>query len=119
MSSFLDWRSLLTNVKRSSKLLSQPNAPLFDAYRGLSAAQGGNGALDEKTRELIALAVTVSTRCDGCISSHAAAAVKAGATDQEISAALGVAIAVNAGAAYVYSIRALDAVNAFRSEVAA
>lgn len=115
MSAFMNWTTLLSSLKRSSKRLSDPNPQLFDAYRSLSAAQGANGALDAKTRELIALAVTVTTRCDGCISSHAASAVKAGATETEISAALGVAIAVNAGAAYVYSLRALEAVNEFQS----
>ena len=53
--------------------------------------------------------MAVTTRCDGCIASHAAAAKKAGATKDEIAAALGTAIALNAGAAYVYSARALEA----------
>lgn len=43
---------------------------MLEAYRNLNAAQGSNGALDAKTRELIALAVAVTTRCDGCIASH-------------------------------------------------
>ncbi|MFX2221490.1 carboxymuconolactone decarboxylase family protein, partial [Acinetobacter baumannii] len=62
-----------------------------------------------KTHELIALAVAVTTRCDGCITAHTAAAKKAGATKEEVAAALGTAIALNAGAAYVYSARTMDA----------
>jgi AhpD family alkylhydroperoxidase len=62
-----------------------------------------------KTRELISLAVTVTTHCDGCIVVHADAALKTGATREEISEALGVAIAMNAGAALIYSTRVLDA----------
>ena len=65
--------------------------------------------LDAKTHELISLAVAVTTRCDGCLTAHAAAAKKAGATKEEVAAALGTAIALNAGAAYVYSARTLDA----------
>jgi AhpD family alkylhydroperoxidase len=53
---------------------------------------------------LIALAVTVALRCDGCITVH-----RSRATEEEIAEALGVAIAVNAGAALIYSARAMDA----------
>ncbi len=59
--------------------------------------------LDERTRELIALACTVTTRCDGCIAIQAEAAVKAGVSDEEIAEALGVAVSMNAGAAITYS----------------
>ena len=52
--------------------------------------------LDAKTRELIALAVAVTTRCDGCITVHTDAAIKAGASKEEIAEALGVAVALNA-----------------------
>ena len=62
-----------------------------------------------KTRELIALAVAVTRQCDGCIRIHIAAAIKHGATKEEIVEALGVAIAVNAGAALVYAARVLNA----------
>jgi AhpD family alkylhydroperoxidase len=65
--------------------------------------------LDAKTRELISLAVAVTTRCDGCIAFHTSEAKKAGATVEELSEALGVAINLNAGAALVYSARTLDA----------
>jgi len=55
-------------------------------------------------RGLIALAVAVSVRCDGCITIHTHAAIKHGATREEIAEALDVAIAVNAGAALVCSL---------------
>jgi alkylhydroperoxidase/carboxymuconolactone decarboxylase family protein YurZ len=48
-------------------------------------------------------------RCDGCITVHTDNALKLGATQEEVAEALGVAISVNAGAALVYSTRALDA----------
>ena len=69
--------------------------------------------LDPKLHELIALSVAVTTRCDGCISVHSQAALKHGATHEEIAEALGVAIALNAGAALTYSARVFDAVAAF------
>src|SRR5260370_16914346 len=81
-------------------------------YKKLSAGNYKTGKLDEKTRQPISLAVAVTTRCDGCITVHSDAALKAGATKEEISEALGVAVAMNAGAALVYSTRVLDAVAA-------
>ena len=81
-------------------------------YQTLSKAGEKTGHLDAKTRELIALAVAVTTRCDGCITVHAAEAVKLGASKGEVAEALGVAVALNAGAAMVYSARALDALEA-------
>jgi AhpD family alkylhydroperoxidase len=61
---------------------------------------------------VISLAVAVTTRCDGCITIHTHEAYKLGATREEISEALGVAVAMNAGAALVYSTRVLDAYDA-------
>ena len=81
-------------------------------YQSLSNAGKKTNHLDAKTRELIALAVAVTTRCDGCITVHSAEALKHGATHEEIAEALGVAVALNAGAAMVYSARVLDAVGA-------
>lgn len=71
--------------------------------------------LGPKIRELIALAVAVTTRCDGCIAVHSKAALDSGATEEEIAEALGVAVALNAGAAVTYSARVLDAVAALKA----
>ena len=64
--------------------------------------------LDGKTRELIAIAVAATTRCDGCIAGHVSGAIKQSASKEEIAEALGVAMALNAGAAVVYSARVFD-----------
>jgi AhpD family alkylhydroperoxidase len=82
-----------------------------DVMRGLMTIEnsaGKTGHLEPKMHELIALAVAVTTRCDGCISIHTKKAAEAGATVGEISEALGVAIALNAGAALTYSARVLE-----------
>ena len=63
--------------------------------RGLQTMDGGaakTGRPDAKTHELIALAVAVTTRCDGCIAVHTKKAVEQGATREEIAEALGVAM---------------------------
>ena len=83
-----------------------------DVMRGLLTMDGGAAKmrrLDAKTHELIALAVAVTTHCDGCIAVHTKKAVEQGATREEIAETLGVAISLNAGAALTYSARVLDA----------
>ena len=89
--------------------LGEAAPALLEGFDALDGAAARGGALDAKTRELIALAVAVTTRCDGCIAVHSAAAKKAGASRAELAEALSVAIALNAGAALVYSARAFDA----------
>lgn len=84
---------------------------MLQAYQALNAAAVEGNVLDAKTRELIALAVAVTTHCKSCIGVYAEAAIKAGTTEEEVSAALATAIALNAGAAYTYSLRALEAYN--------
>lgn len=82
-----------------------------DVMRGLMTidnAAAKTGHLEAKFHEMIALAVAVTTRCDGCISVHTKKAVDAGTTLEEISEALGVAIALNAGAALTYSARVIE-----------
>jgi AhpD family alkylhydroperoxidase len=111
-----NWVEQLSNTRKAAASLNKENPKFVAAYQALSAAQGSNGALDAKTRELIALAVAVTTRCDGCIASHANAARQAGVTEAELADALGTAIALNAGAAYVYSIRAMEALGQFEQK---
>jgi AhpD family alkylhydroperoxidase len=111
-----NWVEQMTNTRKASTAFATANPKMMTAFQGLNAAQGSNGALDAKTRELIALAVAVTTRCDSCIASHANAARQAGVTEAELSDALGTAIALNAGAAYVYSLRTMEAFSQFKSE---
>lgn len=111
MQQFSDWTGHNAHMKNSFGKLAQKHPKMFDAYKALVAAANAE-ALDAKTRELIAIAVAVTTRCDGCIAAHAEAAAKAGASESEIAGALATAIAMNAGAAYTYSLHAMEAIEA-------
>jgi len=105
----VNWQELLGDAMKSIGELAKGNPKIMAGIKNLDEAGAAHGALDAKTRELISLAVACTTRCDTCIGVHAKAAVAAGATRQELVEALGVAIGLNAGAALVYSSRALDA----------
>ena len=108
----LDWIDYRRQLGDGVKELGKLSPETVKGYGGLSNAGQKSDVLGAKTRELIALAVAVTVRCDGCIATHVDAARKQGATREEIAEALGVAIAVNAGAALVYSTRTLDAYKA-------
>src|SRR3954452_15132645 len=84
-------------LREPSRALRRAIPEVYDGYRQMHAAAYAAGALDEKTKELIALAIAVSKECDGCIASHARGAARTGATESEVAEALGVAIAMNGG----------------------
>ena len=110
--SLMDWKGFRQTLMGRIGELGKLSPDSVGGYLMATGAGEKTGHLNEKTRQLISLAVAVTTRCDGCISVHSQKAVQAGATKEEIAEALGVAIAMNAGAALVYSARALDAVDA-------
>ena len=105
----VDWNDYHRQILATLGQLGRLSPDTLRGYRTLSEAGTKTNHLDAKTRELIALAVAVSVRCDGCIIVHTKAALQHGATQEEMTEALGVAVAVNAGAALIYSTRVLDA----------
>ena len=108
----MDWNTYRQQVVAGVGGVAKLSPDTVKGYATLSGAGEKTGHLDAKTRELIALAVAISLRCDGCITVHAEAARKLGATKEEIAEALGTAIAINAGAALVYATRTMDAFDA-------
>lgn len=81
-----------------------------EAFKAFSASVFAPGALDSKTKELIAVAVAHATQCPYCIHGHTAAALRRGATEAEIMEAIWVAAEMRAGAAYAHSNLALDTI---------
>ena len=105
----MDWKPYLDKAFESIGVLAEDTPGTLAGYKQLHAAHGESGRLDFKTRELICIAVAVTTRCDACIANHVKKAVEAGATRAEIADACGVAVAMNAGAAIAYAGRVMQA----------
>jgi AhpD family alkylhydroperoxidase len=114
----IDWDNYRKQIAAGVSSFSKLSSETVKGYTQLGSAGAKTNKLTDKTRELIALAVAVTLRCDGCIASHTTAAISHGASKDEIAEALGVAISVNAGAALVYSVRTLDAFEAVTQEQA-
>lgn len=80
----------------------------MDAWRNFSKTVFQEGALPEKTKQLIAIAVAHVTQCPYCIRSHTKQALKKGATEAEIMEAIWIAAEMRAGAAIAHSALAID-----------
>ena len=93
------------------------NAPdVMKSFSGLAQAALKTEALDVKTKELIALAISVAIRCDDCIGFHAKAAFQQGATREEVAETLGMAIYMGAGPSAMYASHALEAFDQFAAK---
>lgn len=112
MMSMIDWNAYHAELKKRNAEIGRTSVDIIRGYRTMSDAAAHADILGPKVRELIALAVAVTRSCDGCIVTHVEAALRHGATKEEIVEALGVAISVNAGAALIFSGRVLDALEA-------
>lgn len=100
-------------TKRISNNMKTLRKNIPDTMQGFSAmaqAATKDGVLDKKTKEFIALAIGVSTRCDGCIGFHTETLVKLGATREELEEVLGMAVYMGGGPSLMY---AADAIMAF------
>lgn len=86
------------------------------AFGALAKSAISPGALDAKTKELIALAIGITARCDGCLGYHAKAALRHGATREEILETVAVAIYMGGGPSMIYGAEALAAYDALAVE---
>jgi AhpD family alkylhydroperoxidase len=87
---------------------------IIEAWRDFSKTVFEEGALPEKTKQLIAVAVAHVTQCPYCIRSHTRLAIRRGATKEEVMEAIWVAAEMRAGAAYAHANIAMDEMDNLR-----
>ncbi|MCH7388259.1 carboxymuconolactone decarboxylase family protein [Acinetobacter modestus] len=109
----MKYKDLTHDISGSLKLLSQDSSDLMKSFNQLSQVAMRDGVIDPKTKELIALAIGVSARCDGCIGFHVRTLVKMGMTLQELKEVLGVAVYMGGGPSLMYAANALEAFQEF------
>ena len=88
------------------------------AFAAMGKAATKDGALDKKTKELIALALAVGGRCDPCIGYHAQAVVKAGASRAEVEEMLSMCVYMGGGPSLMYAAKCLQAYEEFGGQKA-
>ena len=107
------------NIWANLKKLRSDIPDTMKGFAMLAQAATRDGALDKKTKELIALALGVAAHCDGCIGFHTEALVKLGATREEVEEALGMAVYMGGGPSLMYAADAIAAYEQFQQQVAA
>ena len=109
------YRELTRSVSKNLATLRSDIPDVMKGFSDLARAASRDGALDKKTKELIALALGVAAHCDACIGFHAQALVTLGATKAELEEALGMAVYMGGGPSLMYSANALAAFEEFSS----
>lgn len=103
------YSEMASEVYRFLETLAKENPDVVKGFATMHEATAHNGALDAKQKELIALGISITIRCEGCIACHVQDAIKAGATQAEIVETIGVAIVMGGGPSVVYGEKAYHA----------
>jgi AhpD family alkylhydroperoxidase len=107
------YRDLTQGVSSRLASLRTSTPEVMKSFSELGRAATATGVLDKKTKELIALAVSVAARCEPCIGFHVQTLVKLGATRQEIDETLGVTTYMGGGPSLMYAASAIAAFEEF------
>ncbi len=113
-----NWPQMATELSGALREVRTGAPDVMKAFSGIAQAALKANALDTKTKELIALAIAVAIRCDGCVAFHAEAAVKQGATRDEVMETMGMAIYMGAGPSVMYAAQAVEAYDQFKEKAA-
>lgn len=113
MSGIDSYTELTRRVSKNLAPLRTHNVGVMEGFGALSKEALAPGTLDEKTKELIAMAIGVAARCDACLGFHARELVRLGATPEEFREMLGVAVYMGGGPSLMYAANALAAYEEF------
>ena len=108
-----DFFHLAEEVNASSAALSISAVEAMKGFKLLGRGAYADGALTRKTKELIALALSIASRCEGCVAYHARRVSELDATRDEVAETIAVAIQMGGGPSMVYGGEALRAFDAF------
>jgi AhpD family alkylhydroperoxidase len=104
-----DSRERAETATRGGGLVGRAAPEAMNGFGAPGAAATAAGALDTKTKGLMALAIGIATHCDGCVAYHTRTALKHGATRQEVAETVAVGLYMGGGPAAVYGADALRA----------
>jgi len=111
-----DWPAYAKAMDPAVAALRAGQPDMMKGFSAMAQAALKPEALDTKTKELIALAISVAVRCDACVTYHAKAAVKQGATREEVLETMAMAVYMGAGPSVMYAAQALEAYDQYKEE---
>ena len=112
----MDWTRFLNETVSRFGTLQKQSPGMFEGFNTMGKAAKRNGALDEKTKELIALGIAISTRCDSCIGFHTKSLVRLGTTREEFCEALEMIGYMGGGPSIAFGAKALEAFDQFSAD---
>lgn len=104
----MTWQGKLSETRNGLRNLNGAIPETARAFGALSKSVKQGGSLDFKTKEFIALGMSIAVRCEPCISLHTDSLVKAGASREEFSDVLAMAIQMGGGPSMMYAAKALE-----------
>ena len=104
-----DYKAITSDIREGMGQLRKDIPEVIQGFNAMSSAAGRDGALDAKTKELIALAIGVAGHCDGCIGFHTQALAKLNASREEVAETLGMAVYMGGGPSLMYAADAMQA----------
>ena len=109
----MNWNTFLKDTMQRMETFQAEAPKTFSGFNIMGKAAKKNGVLDEKTKELIALGIAISTRCDSCIGFHVKSLVRLGTTRAEFCEALEMISFMGGGPSITFSAKALEAYDEF------
>ena len=109
MSFTMDWKKLTGETKQNFAKFHKVSPETFDGFGIMGKDAKKDGHLSEKTKEFIALGISIAVRCESCIGLHVEHLVRLGATKEELVEALNMSSYMGGGPSITYSAKALDA----------
>ena len=113
----MDWHNFMDEMGAEIATLSKEIPETARGFGVMGAAAKKSGALDEKTKEIMALGIAVATRCDSCIGFHIKSLIRLGLTREELCEALAMATFMGGGPSYAFSAKALSAFDTFSTKI--
>ena len=109
----MNWEAFMDETVANIGALSKEIPATARAFNTMGAAAKASGALDEKTKEIMALGIAIATRCDSCIGFHVKSLIRLGITRPELCEALAMATYMGGGPSFAFSAKALRAFDTF------
>lgn len=108
-----DYKNITGDISANVAKLSKSIPDVMAGFNKMVKFSSESGALDPKTKELIALALGIAAHCDGCIGFHVQKLVKLGVTQEEFHELLGMAVYMGGGPSLMYAAEAVSAYEQF------
>ncbi|MCT4556154.1 MAG: carboxymuconolactone decarboxylase family protein [Pelagimonas sp.] len=109
----MDWNDFMAEIEGDIGTYAKEVPATMKGFGTMGAAAKTDGALSEKTKEIMALGIAIATRCDSCIGFHVRSLVRLGLTREELCEALAMATYMGGGPSLAYSAKALKAFDTF------